>query len=328
MDVSRAAEEASRLLPFARSVLERYPYAVRTIAHLATHSNVLYRVEPVAGQQMVLRVGAPHGNTRANIDYEVAWLSALHRDTDLDVVRPLPTRDGSLIVDEFDPGIEKERACVLFSWVPGEPLGSGAGPFGYRMLGEVSATLHQHGRTWRPEDVGALRRWDRVFYYGPAVDPVVIADPVYDHIFDRRMRTAISRAGAIAERVVADSWTAGAPQVVHGDLHEWNVHLVGSRMHVFDFEDMMLALPAQDVAISLYHSRGQANREQVREAFRRGYEGIMPWPVSDESQLDGFLAARQILLMNYAARTVPPGEAARLIDSVMPWLYGFVSRYG
>lgn len=327
MDVSRVAEEAARLLPLARSVLTRYAYDVRSVTHLATHSNIQYRVVTSAGEQMVLRVGSAHGNTRSNIDYEVAWLAALARETDLDVVRPLPTRSGAMVVDEFDPVIGKERACVLFTWIPGEPLGGG-GPFGYRMLGEVSATLHQHGKTWSPDDADAMRRWDRVFYYGVDIDPVVIADPLYDHIFHNNIRRTVSRAGEIVEQVISESWAGGEPQVVHGDLHEWNVHLAGSRMHVFDFEDMMISLPAQDVAISLYHSRTRPDREETMIAFRRGYESVAQWPVEDQHQLDGFMAARQVLLMNYAARTLSPVEAGRFIDAVMPWLHGYVSRYG
>ena len=327
MDVSRIAEEAHRLLPLARAVLERYPYEIRSVSHLATHSNVLFRVETNSGELMTLRVGAVRGNTRTNIDYEVAWLTALNAETDLEVVRPIPTRTGKLVVDAFDPGIGKERACVLFSWIPGEPLGAG-GPFGYRMLGVVSATLHNHGETWRPNTTDALRRWDRVFYYGAEMDPVVIADPYYDHIFDGPMRTVINRATVMAEEEIADAWTAGHPQVVHGDLHEWNVHMAAQRIHVFDFEDLMIALPSQDIAISLYHTRIRPDRTELRDAFRRGYESVRDWPEMSLRRLEGFMAARQILLMNYAARTLAPAEAERFIDSLMPWLAGYVDRYG
>ena len=106
------------------------------------------------------------------------------------------------------------------------------------------------------------------------------------------------------------------------------MHIVGSRLHAFDFEDVMIALPAQDVAISLYASRSSDQREEIRQAFRKGFETVAAWPLIDESQLDGFHAARQIMLMNYAARTLPIGEAEEYLDTVMPWLEGYVSRYG
>jgi Ser/Thr protein kinase RdoA (MazF antagonist) len=329
MDASRIAKEASRLLPLAHKVLKRYPFLTREVEHLATHSNVMFRVIGERGQQLVLRVGSPHGNTRSNIEYEVAWLDALNRDTDLDVVRPIRTAGGSLIVDEFDPLIGKERPCVLFTWVPGAPLGNKAGPFGYRMLGQLAASLQAHGRLWRPERPEGMRRWDRVFYYGVEFDPVIIASPQFGHLFDSRRRKTISRAGQLAEEVIHDSWERGRPQVVHGDLHEWNVHVIASRIHAFDFEDVMVALPAQDVSISLYHSRTEDNRDEVKAAFRRGFENAGgEWPIEDEAQLDGFHAARQIMLMNYAARVLPVSEAEDFLDNVMPWLDSYVRRYG
>jgi Ser/Thr protein kinase RdoA (MazF antagonist) len=115
---------------------------------------------------------------------------------------------------------------------------------------------------------------------------------------------------------------------VHGDLHEWNVHLSRSRLHAFDFEDVMIATPGQDVSVCLYSSRANARRSEIRAAFRQGFEEVAPWPIEDEEQLDGFHAARQVLLMNYAARTLPMGEAEDYLAQVTPWLRRYVDHYG
>lgn len=329
MDVSRIAREATGLLPLVQRVLKKYPFLTREVAHLATHSNVMYRVITESGEQLVLRVGTPHANTRSNIEYEISWLDALNRDTDLELVRPIRTAGGGLIVDELDQTLERTRPCVLFSWIPGVPLGDGAGSFGYRQLGQMSASLQAHGRTWSPPGgTEAMRRWDRLFYYGSDIDQVVVSNPVYGHLFEIERRTVIMKASELADSVIKESWAQGGAQIVHGDLHEWNVHIAASRLYAFDFEDMMLALPAQDAAISLYHSRNHDHREMARSAFRRGFESVSPWPIVDDSQLDGFHAARQIMLMNYAARTLPTGEARTYIDSVMPWLVEYTRRYG
>lgn len=328
MDASRAQAEATRLLPLANRVLLRYPFVTREVTHLATHSNVMFRVVSESGQQMVLRVGTPHANSRSNIEVEVAWLDALNRDTNLEVVRPIKTASGSLIVDEYDAGIGKERSCVLFTWIPGQPMADGAGTFAYRQLGVMAASLATHGRTWEPPENAEMRTWDRVFYYQQDFDPVIIENPLYFHLFDVPRLAAIRRAIELSEEVITESYARSQPQVVHGDLHEWNVHLAGSRLHAFDFEDVMWALPAQDAAICLYSSRKSEIREDIRSAFRRGYESVAPWPVLDERQLDGFHAARQIMLMNYAGRTLRMEEAADYIDQVMPWLEQYVKRYG
>lgn len=328
MDASRAQAEATRLLPLAQRVLTRYPFLVREVTHLATHSNIMFRVVTQSGEQMVLRVGTPHANSRSNIELEVAWLDAIWKDTTLDVVRPIRTAGGGLIVDEFDDGIDKERSCVLFSWIPGQPMADGSGSFAYRLLGEMCAALQAHGRTWdRPENAD-MRRWDEVFYYQQDLDPVIIDNPRFGHLFDIPRRTAIRKAIELAQGVIADSYVDASPQVVHGDLHEWNVHLAASRLYAFDFEDVMIALPSQDAAICLYSSRNSEIREDIRNAFRRGFEAVSPWPIVDDRQLDGFHAARQIMLMNYAGRTLRMEEAATYIDQVMPWLERYVKRYG
>jgi Ser/Thr protein kinase RdoA (MazF antagonist) len=328
MDASRIQAEATRLLPLAERALRRYAFLTRDVRHLATHSNVMFRVVTEKGHQMVLRVGTPHANSRSNIEVEVSWLDALARDTGLDVVRPLLTAGNGLIIDEYDADIDKERSCVLFSWIPGQPMGSGSGPFAYRLLGQMCASLQEHGRTWSPPVGSAMRTWDKVFYYQEDLGPIIIENPLYGHLFDKARVTAIRKATALAEGVISESYDADAPQLVHGDLHEWNVHMAGSRLYAFDFEDVMYALPAQDISIALYSSRNSEIRDDIRRAFRRGYESVAPWPVVDERQLDGFHAARQVMLMNYAGRTLRMGEAADYIDQVMPWLERYVARYG
>ncbi len=327
MDASRIAREATRLRPLVDRVLTHYAMNAREVTHLATHSNVMFRVVSGKGHQFVLRVGTPHSNTRSNIDIEVAWLDALIRETPLFVVEPIHTVEGGLVVDEMDPELGKERPCVLFSWIPGSAMGDGAGPFGYRLLGQMSASLQEHGRSWDPPEVERARAWDQIFYYDRDFDPVVIGDPVYEHLFDRPRQRIIVQAGYLAREVISESWDEDRAQVVHGDLHEWNVHISGSTLHAFDFEDVMYAMPAQDVAISLYHTRTSDQRDEIRDAFRKGYESVLPWPVVDDEQMDGLHAARQIMLMNYAARALPVKEAEEYLDRVVPWLEGYVRRY-
>ena len=328
MDVSRSQAEATRLLPLAERVLTRYAFKHREIEHLVTHSNVMFRVVADNGNQMVLRVGTPHANYRSNIEIEVAWLDAIRKETDVDVVQPIATSDGKLIVDEFDETIDKERACVLFTWVPGRPMGDGSGSFAYRLLGSMAASLQQHGRTFMPPTPERMRLWDEVFYYRQDFDPVIIQNPVYGHLFDGSRTRTIRKAIALAQGVLDDSYATAVPQVVHGDLHEWNVHVASARLYALDFEDVMWALPAQDASICLYSSRNSEMVADIRAAFRKGFESVAPWPIIDERQLDGFHAARQIMLMNYAARTLPVDEAADYLNNVMPWLERYVGRYG
>jgi Ser/Thr protein kinase RdoA (MazF antagonist) len=324
----RIKTEADRLMPLVEMVLARYDLKIKSVDHLATHSNVLYRVVATDGRQMVLRVGSLEANSRSNIQYEVDWLAALNRETLIDVVAPIPTATGGMVTDAVDPATRENRHCVLFTWVPGVPLGDGAGTFSYRLLGRMSAQLQGHGRTWLPDDPAELRLWNRVFYYKPSLDPVTIFNARTDHLVEKPRRSVIQKALPLADRAVAFSWESATPQIVHGDLHEWNAHVVGTRLYAFDFEDVMVATPAQDVSVSLYSSRSSVMKDDIRAAFRAGFEEYGQWPVESEEQLDGLHAARQIMLMNYALRALPEGESVDYLDKVMPWIEGFVKKYG
>lgn len=302
-------------------LLHDYRLPVAHIVHLATHTNVLYRVDLSDGRRYVARVTDPTKSRRMNLDLEVAWLSELTHDDELNLAVPQAAADGRRVVD-FD-GPEGPRACVLFTWVPGEPLGEGAGTSGYRALGRISGRLHRHGN-WRPEDPSLLRRWDRTFYY-LGTERIVIDDPAYDRLFHDIGRE-LRRSARITDGYIQERWAEADPLVVHGDLHEWNVHLHIGRAYALDFEDVMLALPAQDVAISLYAARGRPDLDRLISAFRGGYEEERRWPVISRHELEMYWAARQVMLMNYAAIVLAPSEARTYFDSVMPWLRGFLDR--
>ncbi|MFP3915026.1 MAG: phosphotransferase enzyme family protein [Actinomycetota bacterium] len=311
------------LLAAARGLVEsQYRLSVANFTHLATHSNVLFRVDLSDGRRLVLRVGQPLSSIPANLQIEVAWLSSLVADTRLNLAEPIATPDGRRVV-ELGEG-DTRRGCVLFTWVPGEPLGRGAGTSGYRAMGRISALLHRHG-SWRPPSGLELRRWDRTFYYPEELDPNVVEDFRYDHLFSG-LRPLIRRTAAMCDDFITGRWAEGTPMVVHGDLHEWNVHLYMGRAWAIDFEDVMLALPAQDIAVSLYGTRTRDDLDSMVAAFREGYEEHGIWPVRDRAELEAYWAARQVMLMNHAVQVLAEREAREFFDQVVPWLLDYDRR--
>lgn len=306
----------------ARALIEaEYGLNVARFVHLATHSNVLYRVDLTDGRRLVLRVGEVAANTRANLEIEVAWLSSLRRDPNLNLAAPVPTPDGRLVVELEHGG---RRDCVLFTWVPGHPMGDGAGTSGYRAMGRLAARLHDHSH-WRPPAGLELRRGDRTFYYPEAIDPIVIDDFRYEHLF-RGLKGMMRRTAAMVDDYLVARWSEEPPGVVHGDLHEWNVHLHMGRAWAIDFEDVMLALPAQDIATSLYGARTRPDLPAVVAAFREGYEESRPWPVRGPEELELLWAGRQVLLMNHAAQVLPEADVLGYFEAVVPWLRAYLDR--
>ena len=161
--------------------------------------------------------------------------------------------------------------------------------------------------------------WDRVHYFPEEVDPVVYHLPQNAAMFPQGGLSVVERALAIVQPRLA---SVTDRQIVHGDLHMWNVHARRNELWALDFEDILWGSRAQDIAISLYYIQGRADCADLTAAFRRGYEQEAPWP-TDKAELAIYMAARRLMFVNYVFNIDMPDRAEFLARS-MDLLRGFL----
>ena len=292
-----ARGQIRRLRPLAEKALARYRIAVNRIRLVGGFTNVIFRVDTPTGP-FALRIDLHQDHSDEDVGNEIAWLRSLERDTDLDVCRVVAAADGNNFIYAGTPGVPGKRRCVLFKWIPGRPLDDKLTEAGYYRLGVLSAGLHVHGAGFVPPHRPLT--WDRVFYWPEEVDPVVIFSPELAHHFDAARRKILDRAIAAVEAAFA-RLEPSAAQVIHGDLHPWNVHIYRNRLIAFDFEDVTWAHRVQDVATTLFYERSHPGYPDLRAAFEEGYCTVAPWPVAYEGELEHFMAARTLMFINYVA---------------------------
>ena len=307
-----------RLRRVAHAALDRYPVAVRRIRLVGGFVNAVYRIDTDTAP-LALRIELRPEHTDADTEVELQWLTALAAETDIGVATPIAARDGGLYVRASAEGVPRSRRCTLFTWIGGRPLADGLTPERCHRLGALSAKLHRHGATHRP--LHRPMAWDRTFYFPEDVDPIVIDRPEHTRGLSREDRRVLARARDRVDRAFAELPTARA-QVVHGDLHPHNVHIVGPRLRPLDFEDVLWAHPAQDIAISLYYLRDRPHADRLVDHFRRGYRTILPWPAS-RAQIDSFIAARRINFINYMLHSSDRGPA--FLQQALPKLARFIA---
>ena len=219
------AGQIRRLRPLAWQALDSFPITPIRLRLVGGFTNVIFRVETESGPY-ALRVDLHQDHSDEDVVNELSWLDALARETDLDVARFLPAIDGDPFVYAEAAGVPGVRRCVLFEWIRGRPLADALTEAGYRDLGRLSANLHAHGDTFAPPHRPLT--WDRIFYWPEEVDPVVIYEPRMDQYIDAARRATLDRAIELIEPAFARLDPAGA-QLVHGDLHPWNVHRYRTR---------------------------------------------------------------------------------------------------
>jgi len=286
-----------RLRSLAETALGQYQIVPRRLRLVGGFTNVIFRVDTDDGPY-ALRVDLHQDHSDEDIEIEIAWLQSLAEISDLDIARVVSTRNARQYVHATGAGVPGTRRCVLFQWVPGKCLGDDPTVAGYHRLGQMSAGLHVHGEHFNPPHQPLT--WDKVFYWPEEVDPVVVFDPDRAHYLTNGRREVLDRSIARVEpafsKLVPDE-----AQVIHGDLHPYNVHVYRDRLIGFDFEDVTWGHRVQDIAITLFYERNHSGYDDFSAAFEEGYRTRADWPVSYDGELEHFMAARTIMFINYVA---------------------------
>jgi len=290
--------QARRLRHLALSALDQYDLDVTRLSLVTNSFNGIFRVDTRAGNRYVLRVTLPEGgHNRGHVAAEMAWLAALARDTTLSVPRPIPARNGALVVEGSAPGVPEPRLVEVFTWVPGVNLARHLTPRNVTRLGRLMAELHAHALTFEPAEGLSLLRYDRLF---PFLDPILLFDDAYTALIPPERRHVFQQARDWAQSALDRLAACEEPmRILHNDLHQWNVRIYRGVLSPIDFEDLMWGWPVQDIATTLYYFIDREDYPAQLKAFHAGYTSLSPWPERFPGEINAFIAARALDMANF-----------------------------
>lgn len=308
--------QARRLRPLAFKALTRYDLDVDRLDLVRNDLNGIFRVRTTGGPSYLLRIARPGLHDEATLRAEADWLRALAGETDIPTPKPVPASDGEVVVTASAPGVPEPRHCLLFSWLPGRHLQGGASASQAEKLGHLMARLHDHTERWQPPDSFRVRTLDKLYAFG---DPAGLLREQNRELFDSRTRALIAD---VEQRVRAEldrNFASSEPQIIHADLHWWNVKIYRGRLQPLDFEDLAWGFPVQDIAVSLAYTQRDERFPALRDAFRRGYTATRPWPEAREGQIDLLMLHRVFEIFNYLIASDFPrreGWFPRTMDNI------------
>ena len=118
---------------------------------------------------------------------------------------------------------------------------------------------------------------------------------------------AVARAQSVIDALWRDP--PHPPHLVHGDLTPANVI---AAPHVglvpIDFQDTVLGLEVQDLAITVAALRRRPDGDRLADAFRAGYAGCRPWPDVSPDLFDSLVAGRWLHQLNLTLNVTDAGE--------------------
>jgi Ser/Thr protein kinase RdoA (MazF antagonist) len=304
-------EQIAPLRRLAWRALGSYPLVDPGLRFIAHGENATFRVEalipantspgtPLENRRFLLRVHRPRRHGRevdaiAAIQSELAWLTALRADTELAVPEPQPALDGRLVITVVSDELAEPRCCSLLRWMAGRRHTSSPRPIHLRRLGAAMAQLHNHADSWSLPEGFVRIRWDWDSFFGDTMEyGGVNAADVWNLIPSDLRRSFDHVAARVARRMDhlgTDSDTFG---LIHADLHLDNTLFDGGEARLIDFDDCGFGYRVYDIAVALWELRHRDDYAPFRDAVIEGYRQHHPLPDEQLSDLDVFIAAREV----------------------------------
>ena len=253
--------------------------------------NATYRVQVPDGRKWALRIHREGYHSKTAIASELAWLMDL-RDTGI-VVTPSPVkgRNGEIIQEV------SSRHVVLSDWETGSEPGIGQDltkPF--EILGEVTARMHGHARTWKRPPYFERFTWnfetslgEEKPHWGRWRDGMGV-DAAKAKLFGRTV-------DLIGKRLKAYGQDNNRFGLIHCDLRLANLLIDGEQVKVIDFDDCGFGWYMYDAAtpVSFYEHEPQV--PDLIESWKAGYRRVIDLPAADEEEIPTFVMLRRLLLV-------------------------------
>ena len=118
-------------------------------------------------------------------------------------------------------------------------------------------------------------------------------------VLDPAAKALVAQTLEVIKSEMDELYRQNTQQIIHADLHGWNVMWHDGEVAAFDFDDCGIGLPIQDIAIAIYY----LDTPEQDAALKEGYSSVAELPRYSESQMQMFMIQRRIILLNYLYET-------------------------
>lgn len=309
----------------AETTLTQYNISDARLFFLGHSENLTFRVETssscgVEPAKFLLRIHHPIAQQSDSIwqqhnviESELLWLSALHRDTNLIVPKPVQNKNGTFVtsvkIDRKPP-----LNSTLMQWVDGCQISTQPTPTQAWQIGELMAQLHQHSSVWELPLSFVRPKYDSEELQTSLMKLHLVT------ISDADFAVLETTVTSIVLVMTALGKTRSCWGVIHADLNENNYIFHEDEVRAIDFSRCGFGYYLYDIGSTLLHLL-----PENRRAFVSGYQSVRLLPDDYENILEAFFIAAMI--HNFAFHASNPNEHDNLLESIPYATETLCSRY-
>ena len=302
----------------AREMLAGYGLSEVEVKCINYEFNATFSVVTGAGDQYALRINVNSTRTLENMHGEIEFVNFIARVPGLKVPRPVANSKDSYISSILHAESGEEVSGILYTWLEGEEIGDEPTHEQLVALGAAMARMHQSSREFMLSEEAVLPTFSDWLW---GTEDFLLSSK---SLLTKEQFTAIKSAVDIIEAGTRDLFSANPIQVIHGDLHGWNLMWHEGELFIFDFDDCGYGIPHQDLAITLYY----LDTPEQDAAVLEGYRTVCELPTYTKAQMDSLLLQRRLVLLNYLYETKNPEHKEMLpayLEKSMERVSGFLT---
>ena len=310
-DLSAGGDVLDQVTACARAALRRYDcHPDASVELLNVSENATFLVsDPTAGRS-VLRVHRLGYHTEQEIASELAWMDALRAEAGVRTPRALRAADGERVVTVAEDSAPA-RHCVRFEFLPGtepgaEPgTGPGERPAGapgsqltgshFEELGEITARMHRHARSWARPAWFTRFHWDYAAGFGDRARWGRWQDGVGVGPSERRVLARLDHT--LHARLYRFGQGPGRYGLVHADTRLANLIVHEGSVSVIDFDDSGFSWYLYDLGTSVSFFEHSPVVPGLVDSWLTGYRRVSQLSAEDEAEIWTFIMFRRLLLL-------------------------------
>jgi Ser/Thr protein kinase RdoA (MazF antagonist) len=273
-------------------IVGQYDLDVASTESINHEFNSTFKVTTSDGKRFALRINVNSTRTLENLKAEIFWVKTI---SNVQVPKPVDNAAGDYVTFGYHDASGRRLASVLYTWLEGEELGDEPTIPQIRATGAAMAHLHQQSAGLQLPEGTTLPDLSDFFWGSP--DFLTGAESMSNE--EQRL---IARARELVDDTVRQLGRQESVQLIHADIHPWNVMWHNEEVAVFDFDDSGIGLRVQDLATSLYY----LDTPEQDAALLEGYQSVSPLPEYTERQMQVLLLHRRLTLLNYLYETTNP----------------------
>lgn len=297
-------QQIESLTELAIQALEQFGIVSPELENINHEYNSTFAVTDAQGTKTALRISVNSGRTPENIAAEMFFIGHLSKKQGIIVAKPIANLAGEFVTSIWHEPSQRNLHCVLFTWLEGEELGDEPTVEQVYELGALMARMHDATVEVQLPSTAQLPILNDFMW---SVEDFLLASKSE---LSQEEKKQITNAKIKVESVIAELYAATDAQLIHADLHGWNVMWNAGKIAVFDFDDSGIGLAVQDLATTIYY----LDTEEQDAALKAGYASVRPLPSFTEYQMKALLLQRRIHLLNYLYETQNPEHREMLPD--------------